>query len=109
MSKKTQTLRRGEVLVMKVVEAGGGSYNGFIWPTAVGAEVEAPDWKPASSCGNGLHGWLWGLGDLGVCNGRDAKADAVWMALAVDIQATHEELPPVIESTMLTFRSLPRD
>lgn len=62
MSKKTQTLRRGEVLVMKVVEAGGGSHNGFIWPTAAGAEVEAPDWMPTASCGKGLHGWMWGPG-----------------------------------------------
>jgi hypothetical protein len=83
MSKKTQALRRGEVLVMKVVEADGSSYGGFIWPTEVGAVVEAPDWKPTKECGNGLHGWLWGVGSLSVCNGLHENPDAVWMALAV--------------------------
>jgi hypothetical protein len=75
--------KRGEVLVMKCVGPNGESHGSFIWPTKVGAIVEAPDWSPAASCGNGLHGWLWGLGDLSAAGGRAKTDDAVWMALAV--------------------------
>ncbi len=75
--------KRGEVLVMKCVGPNGESFGSFIWPTKVGAIVEAPDWKPAASCGNGLHGWLWGLGDLSAAGGRATTDGAVWMALAV--------------------------
>jgi len=38
------------------------SYNGrFRWPDS--GIVEAPDWDPLPTCGNGLHGLLWGEGD----------------------------------------------
>lgn len=55
-------LKKGQALVMKVVGPKGESYGAFIWPTEIGSTVEAPDWKPTKECGNGLHGWLWGLG-----------------------------------------------
>ena len=75
--------KRGECLVLKVVGPNGESHNGFIWPLEVGAVVEAPDWKPTVACGNGLHGWLWGLGSLTAARGRAGAGDSVWMALAV--------------------------
>ena len=39
----------------------GISKNGFKYPNL--GLVECPDWKATESCGNGLHGWLWGVGD----------------------------------------------
>jgi len=74
---------RGEVLVMKCVGPNGESYGSLIWPTKVGVVVEAPDWSPSASCGNGLHGWLWGLGDLNAAGAMATTDDAAWMALAV--------------------------
>ncbi len=37
-------------------------YKEFQYPKA--GLVEAPDWSPAKICGQGLHGWLWGEGDI---------------------------------------------
>lgn len=70
----------GEVPVLRTCAAGGVSHGGFIWPTDVGAVVEAPDWNPKPSCGGGLHGLLRGEGDGSLV---DWSTGAVWMVLAV--------------------------
>ena len=84
MAKKTAFLKRGECLVLKVVGPNGESHGGFIWPIEVGATVEAPDWNPAPTCGHGLHGWLWGLGDLSAAGERALSGESVWLVLAVE-------------------------
>lgn len=43
-------------LVLRVCRSDYTSYNGFVWPSEVGAEVVAPDWKQNNECGHGLHG-----------------------------------------------------
>jgi hypothetical protein len=50
---------------------------GFEWPRS--GLVECPDWKPSVSCGNGLHGLLWGEGDPGVW-----EMDGAWLVCMVD-------------------------
>ena len=67
-------------LVLRVCGPNGESYNGFRWPLTVGAEVVAPDWNERAECGNGLHGWLYGSGDIGVANIVDG---AVWLVVEV--------------------------
>ena len=69
-------------LVLRVCNADFTSYNGFQWPSEIGADTTAPDWKANNKCGNGLHGWLHGYGDVGATDywsNRDAK----WLVLEV--------------------------
>ena len=54
----------GEHLSLRFVRADFTSFQGFQWPREVGAVVTAPDWRDNRDCGNGLHGWLWGEGDV---------------------------------------------
>lgn len=42
--------------------------------------VEAPDWDPCVSCGNGLHGALWGEGQGSLFKWTE---DAAWLVVAV--------------------------
>jgi len=53
---------QNKVLVLRTVKANMSSYNGFVWPEK--GHVKAPDWNTNPECGNGLHGWLWGVGDF---------------------------------------------
>lgn len=39
-------------------------WGNFVWPSEPGSIVVAPDWSPEPQCGGGLHGLLWGAGDL---------------------------------------------
>ena len=82
--------KKGEVLVLKVVGPGGESHGDFVWPLAVGAIVEAPDWNPEPRCGNGLHGWLWGAGDLSAAGGRPEAEESAWLVLAVEAKSIVE-------------------
>jgi hypothetical protein len=50
---------------------------GFEWPRS--GLVECPDWEPSASCGNGLHGLLWGEGDPGVW-----EMNGAWLVCMVD-------------------------
>jgi hypothetical protein len=65
---------------LRTTDKDGKSYCGFQWPLEVGATVTAPDWNPAPSCGNGLHGLLNGEqdGDL-----LDWSPDALWWIVGV--------------------------
>ena len=69
-------------LVLRVCREDFTSYGGFVWPSAVGTVVEAPDWLQNESCGNGLHGWLYGEGDVS-CVGHWERPEAKWLVLEV--------------------------
>ena len=69
-------------LVLRVCRPDFTSYGGFKWPSDIGAEVSAPDWKNNESCGNGLHGWLYGKGTYNSTNYWEYP-DAKWMVLEV--------------------------
>jgi hypothetical protein len=82
-----------KVLVLRVCHEGGWSdgQSGrprFQWPLTEGAAaaVEAKDWNPEPVCGYGLHGWLWGAGDVGLAGAEWAFTEAapVWMVLEVE-------------------------
>ena len=79
------TLRPGRVLVLRACLADMTSFGGFAWPRS--GPVEAPDWSPRAGCGNGLHGWLWGSGDIGASSGVHEYTDAVWLVVEVNADA----------------------
>ena len=68
-----------KVLILRTCKADMTSHGGFRWPEA--GRCEAPDWKPAAECGNGLHGWLWGSGDWDL---KCKDADARWLVVEVE-------------------------
>lgn len=70
-------------LVLRVCREDFTSHNGFDWPSEVGAEVIAPDWRQNNNCGNGLHGWLYGQGDV-TCVDHWERAEAKWLVLEVE-------------------------
>ena len=70
-------------LVLRVCKSDLTSHYGkFQWPSEIGAEVVAPDWKPTNDCGNGLHGWLHGGGDY-VSSKYCLDPNSVWLVLEV--------------------------
>ena len=68
-------------LVLRVCGPNGESHGGFRWPLTVGAKVAAPDWNPRAECGNGLHGWLYGAGDISAAT---IVKGAVWLVVEVE-------------------------
>jgi len=62
----TMKLKKSEVLVLRTCKDDMTSYNGFKWPRE--GYVEAPDWQDDYKCGHGLHGLLWGEGDISYLN-----------------------------------------
>ena len=70
-------------LVLRCCRSDFTSRNGFVWPSEVGDVVVAPDWEPTEECGNGLHGWLYGHGDI-TCVTYWEEADSKWLVLEVD-------------------------
>ena len=70
-------------LVLRVCRPDMTAYDGFVWPSEVGATVEAPDWRNENYCGHGLHGWLYGQGFHG-CVDHWAKEGAKWLVLEVE-------------------------
>jgi hypothetical protein len=71
----------GEVLIVKCADKDGRGYGGFQYPSEIGGIVEAPDFKATNACGNGIHGWPWGLG-LG--DGKDPDyREGVWYVIGV--------------------------
>ena len=79
-SKKTETNETS--LVLRVCRPDYTSHSGFSWPSEIGADVAAPDWKKNKKCGNGLHGWLYGQGDHS-CVSYWENDEAKWMVLEV--------------------------
>ena len=71
-------LKKGEVLCLRTCDKDLKGHGGFQWPKS--GVVKCTDWLPKKSCGNGLHGLKWGVGDGSVLNWNE---DAVWMLVAV--------------------------
>jgi hypothetical protein len=71
----------GEVFVLRFCGHDGSSYNGFKHPIKVGETVTAPDWKNTDACGNGIHGWPWGLS---IGEGKEADWGALWQVYGVN-------------------------
>jgi hypothetical protein len=69
------------VYVLRVCSCDMTSHGGFQWPES--GLVEAPDWDPTPKCGNGLHGWLHGEGDVSVAIGHEDPSSR-WLIVAVD-------------------------
>ena len=67
--------------ILKTIKRDFTAYKGFKWAETVGATVTAPDWKPTQECGNGLHGWLNGVGDGSIGHISD---DCIWMVLETE-------------------------
>lgn len=68
----------------------GTSRNGFVWPLE--GPVEAPDWRATDphphlgpSCGNGLHGWLWGQGNEDD-SAYSRDPEALWQVVDVETE-----------------------
>ena len=68
-----------KVLVLRTCDCNMQAHGGFVWPES--GLVECPDWDPKPECGNGLHGLLWGNGDLSLMS---ADADAKYLLVEVD-------------------------
>ena len=66
------------VLVLRTCDKDLKSHGGFQWPAS--GPVECPDWSPVASCGNGLHGLLWGEGDGSLL---DWSPEAKWLVVEV--------------------------
>ena len=71
-----------KVLILRSTGPDRKSHGGFQWPES--GYVEAPDWDPdpSVSCGNGLHGLLWGQGAIGLMS--PGATDRVWQVVEVD-------------------------
>ena len=69
------------VLVLRCCAADMSSKNGFIWP-GVGGIATALDWSDNGTCGNGLHGWLYGAGDH-TTSDYAHRPDAKWLVVQV--------------------------
>lgn len=59
------------------------AYRRFRWKRK--GLVVAPDWSPAKYCGNGLHGLLWGQGNLNLLEGSVFMAVEIDEARAIDL------------------------
>ena len=78
-----------EVLILKCVPPDGritgtandGRRYDFTWPLVVGADVVAPDWRPVTECGGGLHGWPWGLA---IGDGKEPDWAGTWIVFGAN-------------------------
>ena len=57
------------------------SHGGFQWPGQ--GLVEASDWNPKAECGQGLHGWLWGEGDVSASGSTHEDPESIWIVARV--------------------------
>ena len=69
------------VLVLRCCRADMTSHGDFRWPES--GPVEATDWSPVAECGQGLHGWLWGEGDVTAAGDVHGLPDARWLVVRV--------------------------
>jgi hypothetical protein len=85
---KPEWLRGTETIyVLRGCDKDLRSRNGFQWAD-VGGETEARDFRDERSCGAGLHGFLWGVGDYGSCPDYAKEADSRWLV----VEARRDEL-----------------
>jgi hypothetical protein len=63
------------VLILRTCGVDMKSYGGFVWPES--GPVEAVDWDQKPKCGSGLHGLLWGEGDLSLLGDEPKKWQVV--------------------------------
>jgi hypothetical protein len=77
MDKKTTTPKLA--LILRTCDKDMRSNGGFQWPKS--GRVEAPDWRATKKCGEGLHGFLHGVGDGSLASWDPA---AVWIAAWID-------------------------
>lgn len=75
----------GHVLVLRCCKADGTSYSGFRWPKS--GPVRADDWLPKPVPGGGLHGWLWGAGDVTAAGDVHLLPEALWLVLSVPAES----------------------
>ena len=76
----------GHVLALRVCAAGGVSWDGFCWPTKAGGYAEPKSWDPSPGCGFGLHGWLWGAGDIRAASKTMwLSPDSLWYVLEIAV------------------------
>ena len=68
-------------LVLRNCNPDGSSKNGYVWNTEIGAVNTCPDWIDNLECGNGLHGWLDGIGSAG-CSSYNSSP--LWLVLEVE-------------------------
>ena len=68
-------------LILRNCRHDGSSKHGFVWDTDIGAVNVALDWIKNEECGNGLHGWLNGIGNSSV---SDYNNSNLWLVLEVD-------------------------
>ena len=79
MEKIEYKLPEGSVLCLRTCDANLKSHGGFQWKSE--GVVKCDDWSEAKSCGNGLHGLLWGAGDGSLL---DWSEEAKWLVVQVD-------------------------
>lgn len=89
-----------EVLILKCCNEDGTTYNGFQWPLTVGATVEPQSWNPEPLCGNGLHGWPWGLG---IGGGKEPNWHGTWIVFGA-IPADVVDLGDKVKTRHATVR-----
>ena len=70
----------GTVLVLRCCDKDGRSHGGFQWPES--GPVECADWSALAVCGQGLHGWLWGEGDVS-CSSIHGDPESRWYVVEV--------------------------
>ena len=68
-------------LILRNCNPDGTSANGFKWNTAIGAVNTCSDWVDNNECGNGLHGWLDGIGDSDASSYNDSP---LWIVAEVE-------------------------
>jgi hypothetical protein len=64
--------------VLRVCNADMTSYGGFVWPKE--GIATCPDWSDQKVCGQGLHGWAMGEGEI---SAAQIRTDSVWMVVKV--------------------------
>ena len=82
MARKTTTRTpepKPKAYMLRTCSADMTAHGGFKWPKS--GPVSCPDWDPLSKCGHGLHGLLWGGGNLSMLSNAD---DAVWQVVEIE-------------------------
>jgi hypothetical protein len=92
--KPTWSARPGKALAIRTCGSGQEwghakpgvlfAHGGFEWPERIGAVVEPERWDASPQCGHGLHGLLWGRGNLNYLGTGSREDGTVYMVVEVD-------------------------